>query len=180
MSATLAISLVLATSSGPSATIQHTDGAQLLRDACVETGLQRAAFERLGRERRWRSQRIARRSGNVGWTVVFRADDARIMLTRGLAGDTDEPGLGASCSVSLEQASPGLEGEIAALAASLGLEDEAVVTNVAPGFVPIRVWSRFAGQTVTYAQAADGRAVISFSRQIVTHEPDAARAPVGP
>lgn len=167
MSAALAIAAVL--SSLAVAAPQASDGVQLLRDACIATHLQRADFERLGRERRWQAQRLTRSSGERGWVVSFRANNALVMLRGGSPRDGDDAGLGASCSVSIDQASPTLEADIAALARSLGLEGEGAVADGPPGFVAPRVWSRFGGHTLTYA-AADGRAVISYSRQIVSSD----------
>ena len=179
MNVALAVTVALSASAGPVSAPQGADGAQLVRDACVGTDLQRAAFERLGRERGWRSQRMTRRSGEPGWTVAYRAGDALVMLMGSPAPGGERSSLAVACSVSVDRADPGLEDDVAALAASLDLEGAGVVKDTPPGFVPIRIWSRFEGHTLTYAASPDGRAVISFSRQIVTHLPDAMSPPVG-
>jgi len=63
------------------------------------------------------------------------------------------------------------------LAESLGLEGEDVPVESLPGFVPPRMWSSLGGHTLTYAAAEDGRAVISFSRQIVISDTAPASPP---
>lgn len=161
-----ALALALSAAAAAPAPSQDADVAQLVRDACVATELDRAAFERLGRERRWRSVRLTQRSGRSGWSVAFRAEGATIMLMGGRAPDND-PADAPSCSVSVEHAPEGLEQEIDALAAALGLASEGALEAPA-GMVPIRMWSRFGDSTLTFAAAQDGRAVVSFSRQHVT------------
>jgi hypothetical protein len=176
MSAALAFALSLSATAWSPAALQD-DVAKLVQDACVETGFDRTAFERLGRERRWRPSRMRQRSGEPGWIVAFRTDDGTVML----AGDRDsnevERRSGVMCSVSVERARPELEDELVALATSLGLGAEGTLADNPPGFAPIRIWSRFGGQTLTYSATADGRAVISFSRQIVTNETAPASPP---
>ena len=174
MSVALVIAAVLSTSAAPFGPPQESGAMQLVRDACVETNFQRSALERLGRERRWRPQRMTQRSGEPGQVTAFRADNVLIMLMDGPSGDGLPRLPGQMCSVSFDRAAPELVGEVAGLAASLGLEDEGAADGF-PGSVPVRVWSRLGDKTLTYA-AADGRAVVSISRQIVTHEP----APVSP
>lgn len=175
-SAALAIALTLS-AAAVSPTLPQGGGAvQLVRDACIGTDLERAAFERLGRERRWRPVRMTQISGESGWNVAFRTGSVTIMMMGDPANDEAEPAAGVVCSVSVERASPALEGEVAAFAASLGLDYESAGAGTPAGFVPIRIWSRLGDRTITYAAAADGRAVISLSRQIVTHQPD----PVSP
>lgn len=153
------------------------DAIQIVRDACIGTELRRAAFEQLGRERRWRSARMTRSSGQTGWTMAFQTDGAMIMLMAGPVPARD-PGLGDVCSVSVDRASDRLEAEVAALAAELGLEAEAVPTAGLGGRVT--VWSKPGEATLALATGADNdpRAVVSFSRQIMIQEP-APAAPSG-
>lgn len=171
----LALTLSVAPPQG-SAGVRGSDVVQLVRDVCVDTGLDRAAFERLGRERRWRPARLNNRSGEPGWSTAFRTNGVLVMMMGGQ--EPGGPGRGSAlvCSVSVEQAGQGLEADFATLAERLGLEAENAPVESLPGFVPPRMWSSLGGHTLTYAAASDGRAVISFSRQIVTHE----TAPVSP
>ncbi len=176
MIAEFALALTLSAAPQGSAGLRGADVVQLVRDVCIDTELDRAAFERLGRERRWRSARLTNRSGEPGWSTAFRTNGVLVMMMGGQEPGGPSRGSALVCSVSVEQAGQGLEADFAALAESLGLEGESVPVEPLPGFVPPRMWSSFGGHTLTYAAAADGRAVISFSRQIVTTE----TAPVSP
>lgn len=172
MPAALALAFVLASAGTVAAAPQGADVPQLVREACVETGLERADFERLARERRWRRARITsdtRPSG--GWDLIYGADGARVMLSQVPGFGPEDPSLGSICTVSVDRAGGSLEGEVAALAASLGLEGEAPITDLPPGAAPLRTWSLLGGWTLTYAAAADGRAAISLSRQVVVEGP---------
>lgn len=161
----IAVSVAIAGAATPTRA-QGAGVAQLLRDACVDTGLDREAFERLARERRWRAVRLTQSPRGQGWNVAYRVDGALVML-RGGAVPGHASADTASCSVSVERAPAALEGQIDSLATSLGLASEGMTEDV-PGFVPIRIWSRFGEATLTFASAPDGRAVVSFSRQHVT------------
>lgn len=178
MSAALVLAVV-AMSAGPVATApQGADVPQLLREACVETGLERSAFERLARERRWSRGGITSNMGPVGgWTLAYRAGDAGVMLSQVPDFGPQDPALGSVCTVSVAQAVGSLEDDVAALAESLGLERDPPVTDF-PGSVPVRTWSSFGSWTLTYAAAADGRAAISLSRQFIVEGP-APTAPAG-
>jgi hypothetical protein len=149
---------------------------QLVRDACVSTEFDRDAFEALGQQRRWRAARLTQRSGRAGWNSAFRANGVLVMMLGGQ--EPGGPGTGSAtvCSVSVERAGEGLGDEFAALAESLGLGSESLSAGSRPGFIAPRIWSTLGGQTLTYAAASDGRAVISLSRQIVINE----TAPVAP
>jgi hypothetical protein len=170
----LALSLSVAPE-GPSVS-RGADAVQLVRDACVSTELDRDAFEALGQERRWRRVRLTPRAAPAGWNTAFRANGVLVMMLGGQ--EPGGPGTGSAvvCSVSVERADQELEGEFAALAESLGLGSESLSAESLPGFIPPRIWSTLGGQTLTYAAAPDGRAVISLSRQIVISE----TAPVSP
>ena len=177
MAAALAAAIVLASAGAGLAAPQRVDVAQLVRDACVETGMRRDAFERLARERRWRQARTTSDTGPAGgWNVFFRSEGAVVMLSQVPAFGANDPSLGSVCTVSVERATPALEDEIAVLAASLELDLEGPVTDPPRGLIPVRSWSRFGAFTLTYAAAPDGRATVSLSRQIVTIE----TAPVSP
>ena len=170
MLAEFALALTLSVAPQGSAGLRGADVVQLVRDICVDTGLDRAAFERLAQERRWRPARLTGRSGQPGWRAAFRANGVLVMMMGGQ--EPGGPGRGSAlvCSVSVERAGQGLEADFAAMAESLGLEGESIPVGSLPGFVPPRMWSSLGGHTLTYAAAADGRAVISFSRQIVINE----------
>lgn len=174
ISTALTLAAFLTSAAVPPVPSQGADVVQLVRDACVTTGLDRAAFERLGRERRWRSVRLTQRSGRPGWSVAFRTEGSTVMLMGGPA-PTVEPVDMSSCSVSVERAPDGLESQIDGLATSLGLAPDGAVEARA-GMVPVRLWSRFGDATLTFAAAPDGRAVISYSKQHVTHTVDEAAA----
>ena len=172
MTAALAFATVLA------ATAQGPDVAQLMRDACVSTGMRRDAFERLVRERGWRRARTTSDSGAPGgWSIFVNGDGATVMLSYMPEFGAD-PALGSLCTVTAARAEPGLEREVEALAGSLDLAAE-TVTDQPAGFVPMRTWSRFGDRTLTYAAAPDGRVAVSLSRQIVTEGPDLPPSPGG-
>lgn len=160
-----AMAVALIAAEAPPPAPQGSGAVQLLRDACIDTGMNRAAFEQLGRARRWRATPMTRRSGPTGWAVAFRTDGVLIMLTQGLDNDAE---VGALCAVSVDRASSTLPAEVAALAVELGLEGESTADIPSPG--RLQVWSTPAGLTLTYGTgaASDPRAVISLSRQIVT------------
>lgn len=171
MSAALALAFVVGSGGTVAAAPQQPDVAKLVRDACVETGLERPAFERLAGQRRWRRARITSDTGPAGgWTVAYRADGAGVMLSQVPGFGPQDPSLGSVCTISVERAGGALEDDIAALAGSLGLAVEAPIADI-PGSVPIRTWSVLAGWTLTYAAAPDGRAAISLSRQFIVEGP---------
>ena len=177
MTAGLAAAIVLASAGAVSAAPQRADVPQLVRDACVETGLRRDAFERLARERRWRQARTTSDTGpEGGWHLFFHGEGAVVMLSHTPDFGPSDASLGSVCTVSVERATSALEDEVAALAASLELGAEGPVTELRQGSVPMRTWSRFGDFTLSYAAAPDGRATVSLSRQIVTTE----TAPVSP
>ena len=177
MAAGLAAAIVLASAGAASAAPQPADVPQLVRDACVETGMRRDAFERLARERRWRQARTTSDTGPAGgWHLFFRGEGAVVMLSQVGGFGANDPSLGSVCTVSVERATPALEDEVAALAASLELGAEGPAMDLPGGSVPIRTWSRFGDFTLSYAAAPDGRATVSLLRQIVTTE----TAPVSP
>ena len=177
MSAALVFALTVSAAAAPPPLFQDGEAMQLMRDACVGTELDRAAFERLGSERRWRTVRMTQRSGEPGWNVSFRKGDVTIMMLGDAESNGAESSSGVVCSVSVERVSPALEGQVSDLAASLGLGDEAPFLDQPPEMVPIRIWSRFGDKTLTYAAAPDGRAVISLSRQVVSILPTPASPP---
>lgn len=160
-----AMAVALIAAEAPAPTPRGSGPVQLLRDACLDTGMRRAAFEALGRTRRWRAAPLIRRTGSAGAAVAFRQDGVLIMLMPGPNNDAD---IGAMCSVSVDRAPATLLAEVEALAGSLDLEGEAAPDVPAAG--QLRVWSKFGGMTLTYATGAanDPRAVISVSRQIIT------------
>lgn len=171
MSAALALAFGLASAS-PASALQGPDVGALVRQACVETGMRRDAFEELGRARRWRRARLTSATRSPGsWNIAFRIDGGLVMLGHDSDFGAGDPAVGWVCSVSVEQASPALADEMAALATSLGLGDEAPFLDQPPGTVPIRAWSRFGDKTLTYSAAPDGRAVISLSRQVLSTLP---------
>jgi hypothetical protein len=164
MSPALALATVLGL------TAQGPDVAQLMRDACVSTGMRRDAFERLVRERRWRRARTTSDVGSPGgWNVLINGDGATLILSY-LPDFGADATLGSSCTVLVQQAEPGLPREVGDLAASLGLTEEAA-NGLPEGYGPMRTWSRLGDSTLTYATAPDGRASVSLSRQIVRESP---------
>ncbi|HEY0599520.1 hypothetical protein [Brevundimonas sp.] len=178
MAAGLAAAIVLASAGAVPAAPQRADVPQLVRDACVETGMRRDAFERLARQRRWRQARTTSHTGPAGgWNLFYRGEGAVVMLTQVREFGSDDPSLGSVCTVSVERAEPALGDEVAALAASLELDAEGPVTGFPGSPIPIRSWSRFGDVTLSYAAAPDGRATVSLSRQIVTTETAPASPP---
>ena len=169
MSAALALAFFLASAGAAPIAPQGADVAQLMRDACVETGMRRADMERLAQARRWRQVRTTSDSSPPGgWNLVYRAGDALVMLSHVADFDSGDPSVGSVCTVAVDHAASTLEGEVASLATSLGLGDEAPFLDQPPGAAPMRIWSRFGDRTLTFAAAPDGRATISLSRQVVT------------
>lgn len=141
--------------------------AQVFRDFCVGTGLRRDAFEALARQRRFRAARVISSGDQPGWNLVFRGEGVVVMLSKVGGVPHEDAALGSVCSVSADRAGPGLPAEIEALASEIGLEAEPLVDI--PGTAHVRTWSKFGGQTLSYATIpSDPRAVISLSRQTVT------------
>lgn len=177
MSAALALAFGLV-SAGSAPVLQGSDVGALVRQACVETGMRRDAFEQLGRTRRWRRARLTSdTSGPGSWNIAFRIEGGHVMLGYVPDFGARDPLVGSVCSVSVDRASPATEAEIVALAASLGLGDEVPFLDQPPGAAPMRIWSRFGDMTLTYAAAPDGRAVVSLSRQVVSTLPAPASPP---
>ncbi len=139
---------------------------QLIRDACIDTGLERAAFESLGRDRGWRRVRMTSSDG-AGWNVAYRTRDAQIMLTQIPDPRSEsEASVGSICVVTVEHAPASLEGVIAEFAAGLGLE----ATDLPSAFGGrglVRSWSSTGEWTLSYAEGPGNAAIISLSRQIV-------------
>ena len=171
MSAAFALAFGLLSAS-PAPALQGSDVGALVRLACVETGMRREAFEGIGRARRWRQARLTSATSEPGsWSIAFRIEGGLVMLGYDPRSGDSDPSVGSVCSVSVDEASSATEAEIVALAASLGLGDESPFVDQPPGMAPMRIWSRFGDQTLTYAAAPDGRAVISLSRQVVSTLP---------
>ncbi|HYC68101.1 hypothetical protein [Brevundimonas sp.] len=172
MLSTLAIAISFGSASPAHVAPQSADVGELVRQACVETGMRRNAFETLGRERRWRQARLTSdSSAPESWTLAFRIDGGLVMLSYDPRSGASDLSVGSVCSVSVDRAAPGLADEMASLAASLGLGDESPFVDQPPGAAPMRIWSRFGDKTLTYAAAPDGRAVVSLSRQVVSTLP---------
>ena len=76
-----AMAVALIAAEAPAPAPQGSGTVQLLRDACIDTGMNRAAFEQLGRARRWRATPMTRRSGPPSWSVAFRTDG--VLITHG-------------------------------------------------------------------------------------------------
>ena len=160
--------LAVVLNGAPAAPVQaEAIAADLIRDACVATDLQREAFEALARERRWSQVRITQNSGAGRWDSAYRAGNVTVMLSYIPEVTSGDRSRASTCVVTPRNASPALESEIAALASEMGLNDDGPVTGL-PGYV--RSWSKLGSWTLSYA-AADQRAAISLSRQIVISSP---------
>jgi hypothetical protein len=166
MSLGLAITMALGLAFSPAL---QTGTGELVRDACVETGMRRAELEALAETRGWRAAPVTSQSGRqLGWNLVYRAGDALVMTSHDPAFDASDPEVGSVCTVGVRQASTSLESEVSALAASLDLAEEAPIGNQPTGQMTVRTWSRLGDKTLTYAVAPNGQATISLSRQVVT------------
>ncbi|MBL0947944.1 hypothetical protein [Brevundimonas sp.] len=166
MLAALAWATVIGTTALADTASQDAHVLQIFREACVETGLDRGAFEELARERRWRRVRVTSSGDRMGgWHLMFRVRGGHVMLVGLPESDASDPSAGSMCSVSVERAPPSLQQEVTALAASLGLESDPMGGNFPSAAGPVRTWSRLGDSTLTYATSPDGRAVISLSRQ---------------
>lgn len=141
--------------------------ADLVRDACFATDLKRDAFEALARERRWAPVQITHNSGADRWDSAYRAGNMTVSLSYIPDVSSGDRSQASTCVVTPRSASPALESEIAALASEMGLSDHGPMTGL-PSYV--RSWSKLGSWTLSYA-AADQRAAISLSRQIVSTTP---------
>lgn len=153
--------------------------ADTVRDACIETRLERSAFESLARARRWNAAQAPAGAGAGAWTLMYRGDDAVIILTRPDGSAAHGPaGAGSVCMVALDRPPRGLLEDIDAMAERLGFRKEPA--RETPDAGPMQVWSKPGEFTMTYAVGVGGdrRTVISVSRQIVTSAP-ASAAPSG-
>ena len=170
MLSALAMAAALSVVGASASTPQDADVAALVRQACVETGMERTAFERLGRERGWRPGRAGGAGG--AWTSSLRAPGAILMLARQPDVIQTEATVGALCSVSVDRAGPGVVASVEALATELGLEAEPAFED--PGAGSMRIWSKIGVYTLTYATGATGdpRVVVSLSRQAVSSSPE--------
>lgn len=145
--------------------------AHLVREACVETEMNREAIDRLARERGWRSVRTRSSSPAPGWSVGYRVRDAHVALTSLPGPGGVDPSLGSICTVDAARARGDWLTEIAQLAADLGLQPDRVPDLPIEG--EMRMWSSLGGYTLTSTyDRASGRVVVSLSRQLVLIEAD--------
>jgi len=126
---------------------------QLVREACVGTGMQKDAFERLGQERRWRPAPLATPLAEPGaWFAGFETSDALITLSS-TPNRPDTPGVHTvACTVMSSDIGDGWLTAVEVLVAEMGLDVVDVVSALPPA-EEVHVWSDGpGGQTlmVTY------------------------------
>lgn len=126
---------------------------QLVREACIGTVMQKDAFERLGRERRWRPAPLATPLAEPGaWFAGFQTSSALITLsnTPNRPGTPDVNTV--ACTVISSDIGDGWLPAVEVLVAEMGL-DVVDVVSALPPTEEVHVWSDGpGGQTlmVTY------------------------------
>ena len=139
----------------------------LLRAACVDTGLGREALEETARRERWRSVAIRSNSSGSGWDAAYRAGGYSIVLSRvDTAEDAADASVGTTCMVTTDRPGADWRGEVERFAAEQQLAAEPAVDI--PGFGSIPTWSRPLDRTLTAAYQERPRSLtLTLSRQIV-------------
>ena len=141
---------------------------QLVRDACIATGMQKDAFERLGRERRWRRARLSSPSTEPGsWHVGFQAREGLVTLST-IPQFPGQPAVdGAACMVMVESVGDDWLPAAEDLAAEIGLGGYQAL-SATPGPEEMHVWSDGpGGQTMTVAYARQRRVLsITYVKRV--------------
>lgn len=138
------------------ATPQPGDAAtQLVREACVGTGMEKEAFERLGRERRWRRARLTAPSAEArAWHVGFQTREGLVTLST-IPQYPGQPAVdGAACMVMADSVGDDWLPAVEGLATEIGLGGYQELTAL-PGSDEMHVWSDGPGgqtMTVTYVR----------------------------
>ncbi|WP_415013434.1 hypothetical protein [Brevundimonas sp.] len=139
---------------------------QLVREACVETEMNREAVERLAHERGWRSVRMRPSGSTEGWSVGYRVRDAHVALMSVPELGRVDPSVASICSVDAARPRGDWRAEIAELAADLGLQPDRIPDLPIEG--EMRIWSTLGEYTLTSIyDRARGRVVVNLSRQLV-------------
>lgn len=141
--------------------------AELVRVACVDTGLRREVVERTARANRWNAARITRQTSEQGWSLAYRVDAASIIVSNiPVAGDAD-PSQASFCTVSIANPPSDWMADVEQLAFDLGLVAESAGELSGPA--EMHVWSKLGAQTLTAAYQFSNRTVaVTLSRQVVT------------
>lgn len=137
--------------------------AQLVREACVGTGMQKEAFERLGRERRWRRARLTAPSAEArAWHVGFQTREGLVTLSA-IPQYPGQPAVdGAACMVMADSVGDDWLPAVEGLAAEIGLGGYQELTAI-PGSDEMHVWSDGPGGQTMTATYAHQRRVLSIT-----------------
>ncbi len=141
--------------------------ADLLTTACVETGLDREAFEDAARREGWRSVRLRSVSAGSGWDIGYRAGPYSVVLSRvDTEGDAAEASLGSMCMVTTEQPQADWRAELERFAVDQNLAAERPLE--VPGYEVMPTWSRLGDRTLTSAYQDRPRSLtVTLARQVV-------------
>ncbi|HAV50876.1 MULTISPECIES: hypothetical protein [unclassified Brevundimonas] len=137
--------------------------AQLVRDACISTGMQTEAFERLGRDRRWRRAPLATPlSEQLASYAGFLTRDALVTLSTTLSSPGEPVVHNIACTVM----SNGVDGdwlpEVEVLAAEMEL-DRVDVLSALPVTEEVHVWSDGPGEQFLTVNYVPERRVLSIT-----------------
>lgn len=167
MSLALAFVVALGVAEPSLPTRQSSPLADLVQTACVDTGMRREAVEHTARANRWSTTRITRQTGQQGWILAYRVDEATIVVSGVPLGGEVDPSLASLCMVSTSVLQPDWLLGVERLAHDLGLAAAAV--GDIPGPAEMHIWSKLGGLTLTSAYQPSNRNVaVTLSRQIVT------------
>lgn len=166
MSLALALAIVLGGSGLPLPAVQDESLSGLVRQACVDTGMRRDAFEALGQARRWTSSTPRHVSGETAqWSSAFRSGRAVIFMSGTTGEGVSDPSLAASCTVSVTRPDRDWQADIVALASELELQAEP--DPEIPG-TEMQTWAKPMGHRLTSVyQSANRTASVTLSRPIV-------------
>ena len=133
---------------------------QLVREACLGTGMQKDAFERLGRDRRWR--RVPAPSPRPGaWHVRFQGPGALVTLSTipHLPGDPQVDG--AACTIITDGVGDDWVPAVEGLAVELGLGNSQTLPQ--SGSREAQVWSDVPGGQTLTATYAPGQRIFTIT-----------------
>lgn len=136
---------------------------QLVREACIGTGMQKDAFERLGRERRWRRARLTAPSAEArAWHVGFQTREGLVTLST-IPQYPGQPAVdGAACMVMADSVGDNWLNAVENLAAEIGLGGYQELTAI-PGSDEMHVWSDGPGGQTMTATYVRQRRVLSIT-----------------
>ena len=142
--------------------------ADLVRTACVDTGMRREAFEAMAQSRHWqRIEAASEDAGEAGWTLHYRAGRMSVMLSMMPVDGPADPALASMCAVMAPRPAADWRSGVETLASELRLAKDPEILG-APGTDQLS-WSKFGEFTLSASYAPSNQSLaVTLSRQIIT------------